>query len=297
MNSGFYKRRRGVAEHIEARAIGFLVDGIHDFLSLKANLVIGNGFPLPAGVCLTSAAALHAVDPSFSERTYRRKLNYLEKIGWLKSWKTAGKRGNYPVLLCRASVHDLAGNEYRVNGAETTDWRNPVYEPVRDVSASCPGDGRDLSAYREGREIGEERKEKKARPRAAKPAAPAEPRYQPFVDFAYRSFEVKHGQKPAWGGKDFNGLKALLNRNQTLTPAELERRWEHYLASTESFTVKQGGSLAYFCSKFDAFISGPIMEKGKLNDHGIGNRRGRTSGAVAPAPGKYSNSKPTQLPN
>jgi hypothetical protein len=94
--------------------------------------------------------------------------------------------------------------------------------------------------------------------RAAKPAAPGDPRFQPFVDFAYRSFEAKHGQKPTWNGKDFNGLKALLKRNPNLTPAELERRWAHYAGSTEPFTAKQGDSLAYFCAKFDSFIDGPI---------------------------------------
>jgi len=175
VTDGFYKRRRGVAEHIESRAISFLEDGIHDYLNLKANLVIGNGYSLPAGVCLTSAAALHAVDPSISERTYRRKLEHLAKIGWIKSWKIRGKHGNFPVILCRASVHDLSGNEYRVNGAETTDWRNPVYEPVREVSTSCPRTDRELSADRELREVesGEKRKERK--PRAAKTAAPTDP--------------------------------------------------------------------------------------------------------------------------
>ena len=264
MTDGFYKRRRGVAEHIESRAISFLEDGIHDYLNLKANLVIGNGYSLPAGVCLTSAAALHAIDPSFSERTYRRKLEHLEKIGWLKSWKIPGKHGNFPVVLCRASVHDLSGNEYRVNGTETTDWRNPVYEPVREASTSCPRADRELSADRELREV--EKGEKKAK--AAKTAPPADPRYQSFFDFAYKSFQLKHnGQPPTWTGKDQKQLQNLLRGKgmEGLPLQELKRRWENYARSTEGFTLKQGLSLAHFCTHLDAFISGPPAEKGKTD--------------------------------
>jgi hypothetical protein len=95
--------------------------------------------------------------------------------------------------------------------------------------------------------------------RAAKPARPADPRSKAFVDFASRSYQRKHGQAPNWTGKDSQNLTALLRQNQTLTPSELERRWNHYTASTEPFTEKQGDSLAYFCTKFDSFIDGPIL--------------------------------------
>lgn len=137
-NAGYYKRRRGVLEHIEADVIDLLEDGIHDYLNLKANLVIGNGYSIPAGVCFTSAPALHAhCRRRVSERTVQRMLEHLEEIKWIKTWTVPGKRGNYPVLVCRASVHDLAGNEYRVNADATTDWRHPVYEPVGEVSGNC----------------------------------------------------------------------------------------------------------------------------------------------------------------
>lgn len=79
---------------------------------------------------------------------------------------------------------------------------------------------------------------------ATKPARPAEPRFQAFVNFAFRSYERKHGQAPNWTGKDFKNLTDPLDRNPTLAPAELERRWNHYTASTEPFTTKQGDSLA-----------------------------------------------------
>lgn len=151
MSKGFYKRRRGALEHIEAGAIDLLDDGIHDYLSMKANLVIGSGYKLPAGVVMTSAVALHSRCKCISERTIQRRLNHMEEIGWLKfsPWRIPGKRGNYPVVICRASVHDLSGNEYRVNGQKTIDWHCPVYEPVDEVSVSRPLTVGEVSGNRE----------------------------------------------------------------------------------------------------------------------------------------------------
>jgi len=162
MNEGFYKRRRGVVEHIEAGTIDLLENGIHDYLSLKANLVIGNGYALPAGIVSTSAPALRSYCKRVSERTLQRILNHLERIGWLKLWKNPnGKHGNYLALICRASVHDLSGNEYRVSGEKTTDWRHPVYEPVGELSGSCPEVVRNLSGLRELREENREKRRDK----------------------------------------------------------------------------------------------------------------------------------------
>lgn len=156
---GFYKRRRAVVEHIEAGTIDLLEDGIHDYLSLKANLLIGSPSSIPAGVCFTSAPAIHAHCKRVSERTIQRCLEHLEAIDWLKTWKTPGKRGNYPTLLCRASVHDLSGNEYRVNAEATTDWRHPVYDPVGELSGKCRHSVFNLAGNRELRkESKEERK-------------------------------------------------------------------------------------------------------------------------------------------
>ena len=255
MSGGYYKRRRGIVEHIESGAIDLLESGIHDYLLLKANLVIGSKFPLPPGVCMTSAPAIHAYCRRVSERTIQRCLNHLEALDFIKTWRIPGKRGNFPVLVCRASVHDLSGMEYRINGAETKDWRYPVIEPVGELSGTCRGAVQGLAGYRE---VDKERREKKP---AAKPAPPADPRYQPFVDFAFKTFHVQHGQKPTWGMKDFSNLKALLKRTTNLNPEELTRRWTDYLASTEAFTVKQGGSLAYFCTHFDSFMAGPIFKR------------------------------------
>ena len=165
MSEGFYKRRRGIIEHIEAGSIDLLESGIHDYLSLKANLLIGSSCSIPVGVCFTSAPAIHAHCKRVSERTIQRCLEHLESIGWLRTWKTPGKRGNYPTLLCRASVHDLTGNEYRINGEKTVDWRHPVYEPVGEVSGKCRHSGGALSGHREGRQEKREKRQKQHHPK------------------------------------------------------------------------------------------------------------------------------------
>jgi hypothetical protein len=168
MSAGFYKRRRGILEHIEAQTVDLLESGIHDYLNLKANLLIGSPCSIPLGICLTSAPAIHVHCRCVSQRTIQRCLEHLEAIGWLKRWPIRGKRGNYPVLLCRASVHDLSGNEYRINGEKTTDWQHPVYEPVGEVSGSRPDSVGTLSGYREQREKSREKKET----RRPKPSVP-----------------------------------------------------------------------------------------------------------------------------
>jgi hypothetical protein len=258
---GFYKRRRGILEHLEAGRINLIDLAVHDYLNLKANLLIGSTSSIPPGICITSAIAIHAVCPGqISEKAIQRSLKHIEQIGWIKRWNVAGKRGNYPILVCRASVHDLSGNEYRINGEETTDWRYPKWSPVGDASASREIADPLLSIHREKRVDSREKKNP-----AAKPAWPADPRYQPFLDFAYTAFEAKHGRKPVWQAKDWKSLKTVLAAAPDLGLPELQTRWQNYLASTEAFTVKQGGSLAYFCSHADSFIAGPIFEKGKSN--------------------------------
>jgi len=268
MNSGFYKRRRGILEHLEAGKISLLDLAIHDYLNLKANLVIGNSSAIPPGICITSSVAIHATCPrQISERAVQRSLEHLESIGWIKRWNERGKRGNYPVLVCRCSVHDLSGNEYRVNGEKTTDWRHPVREPVGELSPLGPKADAELSGNRE------RRSKKGEKNPAAKTAPPADPRFQPFFEFAYEAFRTKHDQPPTWGGKDKNNLKQFLKEQPGILLSEWERRFGNYLDSTERFIKGRGCGLAYFVTNFDAFRDGPILAfTGGTNGKGRTNR-------------------------
>jgi len=292
MSSGFYKRRRGILEHLENGTIGLLDLAIHDYLCLKINAIRGSECSIPAGVVFTSSAAIYAVCPrEVSERTVRRSLEHLDKIGWIKRWTTPGKHGNYPVLVARASVHDLSGNEYRVNAEATTDWRFPVYVSGEESASTRRGGGRGLSANREERV--ENREERKGPPPnkklsqdhapaasseweklrleknpAPKKLAPFTQRFQSFVSFAFQSFQAKHGRKPLWQTKDYSALAKLLKTfsADALPLDHLKTLWNHFTASTEVFTSRQGDSLSYFASNIDKFADGPItVAQGKAN--------------------------------
>ena len=79
---------------------------VHDYLNLKANLLIGSHTSILPGVCITSAVAIHAVCPGqISEKAIQRSLKKLRRIGWIRTWHVPGKHSNYPVLVCRASIH------------------------------------------------------------------------------------------------------------------------------------------------------------------------------------------------
>lgn len=112
-------------------------------------------------------------------------------------------------------------------------------------------------------------------------------RHQEFIEFAYKAFQGKFGQKPTWLAKDWTALSNLLKSNFTLELLEFGRRWQNYIESTEAFTVKQGFSLCYFCSKFDTFLHGPLHEK---NNSAIG----RGLNAIAPDP-ERSKHKPKRF--
>lgn len=215
MSQGFYKRRHGIVEHLESGAISLLDLAVHGYLNLKANLIVGNGAAVPAGVCITSAAAIHATYPKqISERAIQRSLSHLEEIAWIKPWRKRGQSGKYPILIVRSSIHDLSENEYRVNAELTTDWRRPVYEHVAECAQDCP---ETVTPIR--KERSENREVRGTSPTAAQP--PSDPRHKLFVDFATAAFEESFKQKPSWLTKDFAQLANLLKKNPTLSLEEL----------------------------------------------------------------------------
>ncbi len=133
----------------------------------------------------------------------------------------------------------------------------------------------------------ETRNEKEKKTRVTKTVTPPDSRFQPFFSHAFESYRAKHGRAPIWSGKDRNGLKSLL-KGQSIKSLPLERLqtlWQSYLDSTEVFTVKQGGSLAYFCSNLDKFSDGPMLAgKGNSNGRDINEAVATTMrGAIANA--------------
>jgi hypothetical protein len=241
--------RPGIEEHLVRGAMSLCEFGIYALIHLQADY--------RTGIWRGSAPRILATAPrGASLRKIQRALEHFEVLGYLKSFRVQGARGNTAYLIDKFTVRSGALKGYRVNAAKSESWQRPVYEIVADddtvpvAESVAEHDALSRSKKKEVRE--------KKNP-AAKPAPPADPRFQPFLAFSFGAFELKHGQRPTWTGRDFKALSAMLAGNKGLEPAELERRFRNYLASTEPFTQKQGDSLAYFCAHTDSFLGGPIM--------------------------------------
>lgn len=272
--SGFYKRRRGVLEHLEAGRISLLDLAVHDLICLRANAVVGNGSAIPSGVWFGSATAIHALCPrEISERAIQRSLQHLENIGWIKRWMTPGKHGNYPILIARYSVAELSGKEYIVTADATTDWQHPKLECVTESSSLRGIPVTRAAPYREKRSkkrpitdsitesVTEDSSAQKAAPRRAIASLSTDKTdekklsQRALSDAASRLFAEKHqGKKPTWPPKHFVQLAALLRIRPDITVSEFSERYANFLDSPIPFHRQQGGSLAFFCSNYDAFI-------------------------------------------
>jgi hypothetical protein len=183
----------------------------------------------------------------------------------LKSFRAQGARGNTPYLIDKFTVRSGALKGYRVNASKSESWQRPFYELVAEVVTeddAVPVAEHDALSRSKKKEVREKKNP------AAKPAPLADPRFQPFLDFAFKTFEQKHGQKPTWAGRDFKSLSTMLASNKGLEPAELERRFRNYLGSTEPFTQKHGDALWYFCAHADSFLAGPIMADQRKGTNG-----------------------------
>lgn len=88
-----------------------------------------------------------------------------------------------------------------------------------------------------------------------------DPRREPFIEFATRSFEARHGQAPAWTGRDFNALRELLRKLPDLSADELRRRWNNFEGSDEAYIATQRLSLYFFSTNLDRFIAGPVTAR------------------------------------
>jgi hypothetical protein len=267
----FVKYRCGVCEHLENGTISLLDLAVHVYLCLTANGQKGSGSTIPPGIVFSSSRKIHALCPKdISERAVRRSLEHLERIGWVRRWAVKGRRGNYPILLARFSVHDVSGNEWRVKAEDTTDWRDPVLIPAADR----PRDGHDLSPLKELRS-----KEGRRNPKtsAAKPVPPtADPRHRVVFHGCYQAFKAKNGQPPTWGKKDAGRLATFLKEHPAMSAEEINRRYTNLLDSTARFFAEKGDSLFYLLNNFDVFAKGPLKEK-------AGSHGGKLSGSALDA--------------
>jgi hypothetical protein len=241
--NGFLPLRRGLWEHVR--------DGRMTITEALAFIYICSQADTRNGIWKGSAKSLSG-ELGIPERTARDVLEKMEHGDYIRRFAVPGRHVCYPILIHKFPISQGEHNGEHLNALESS---RPADLAYFSREHGVEQDGVHGAAQRI-LDTGDKR-----RTRAAKSVAPADPRYQPFVDSAFESFSRKHGQPPTWGDRDFANLKSLLGKNKSLTLAELRRRWTHYLSSTEPFTVKQGGSLAYFCTHFDSFMAGPILER------------------------------------
>jgi hypothetical protein len=272
--NGFLPLRRGIWEHLR--------DGRMSVMECLAFIYICSQADTRSGVWKGSAKSLSG-EIGIPERTARDVLEKMEHGDYIRRFAIPGRHICYPILIHKFPITQGEHNGEHLNATEST---SPADLRYFSREQSVEQDGEHGVEHGAAQRRSENR-DKRRKPRAAEPAAPADPRFQPFVDYAYKTFQGKHGQRPNWNGRDFKTLKALLGENQTITAAELERRWNHYAQSTEPFTAKQGDSLAYFCAKFDSFIDGPIFTQPKgVNRNGkptLGDNLRTTLGAMRAA--------------
>lgn len=255
--NGFAPIRRGLWEHLR--------DGRMSPFEALAFIYICSQADTRTGVWKGSAGALVA-ELGFHPRTARDLLERMEHGGYIRRFVSQGMRHCYPILIHKFPITQGEHNGEVLDALSST--KQDGCMELRYISCEVHGEvhGK-VHASQRRIENREKRREKKP---AAKPARPTDPRHQPFVDFAHRTFEAKYAAKPSWQGKGWKGLHNLLASNKSLGSEELQTRWQNYLASTEAFTAKQGGSLAYFCTHADSFISGPILaQKGVANGKDI----------------------------
>lgn len=160
---GWYPRDRQIYELLETREMNLFDLAVHDFVSGNAQTKVDPDSNLPPGVWVGSASKIVALTGrQEEERRIRRSLEKLERLGLMQRFSKKGKRGDYPILIHGFIVRDSAGNSYRINARETTSWKDPKLEPVREggkvASATRPGTVRDASGFLQ--EVKIERREK-----------------------------------------------------------------------------------------------------------------------------------------
>lgn len=241
--------RLGIADYLLRGEISLFEFGVYTLIHLQADYSSGRWHG-------SAPRIAHTAPRGADLRKIQRAIEHLADLRLLKPFTVHGRRGNYPVLINKFTVRSGALRGLRLNALDSTDWKHPRYE------ACAESDAEDAPTHKK-------EKETKERKNAAKP--PADSRYGPFLEFAKSAYGVKHGEPPTWDcfGKDGAALSAFLRRAPHVTPEEWQTRLANYFDSTEAFTLKQGGSLSYFVSRFDTFAAGPILEgKGKSNGTG-----------------------------
>lgn len=128
MANGFTIIRRGLLDHLESGSLSLPDLGVYLILHLQCDF--------RTGIWIGSAEKIRVACPrSTTIRAIQKSISRLRKIGFVKTFSTRGKRGNYPLILDKYVVQSGALTGRRLNASLTTDWRRPVYEAGADRDA------------------------------------------------------------------------------------------------------------------------------------------------------------------
>lgn len=123
LRNGFAKIRSGLEEHLIAGRIGFFEAGVYLTIHIQADF--------RRGVWIGSAPRLLATAPrGASLRSVQRALEQLAEIGFLRTFRTHGARGNYTVLIHKYEPQFGALRGTRLNALASENWSRPIYERV-----------------------------------------------------------------------------------------------------------------------------------------------------------------------
>jgi len=252
-SNGFLQLRRGLWEHVRDARLS--ITGALAFIYICSEADTRNG------VWKGSAKSLSG-ELGIPERTARDVLEKMEHGDYIRRFAVPGRHSCYPILVHKFEITQGEHDGEQLNALES---KSPAELSYFSREQSVEQNGEHGAAQRRSKNR-EERIEK--RKKAAPP--PADPRFGPFLEFAKGSFEAKHKRPPTWDcfGKDGSALAAFLRRAPHVTLDVWQTHISSFLESTEPFTLKQGGSLSYFVSRFDTFASGPILTVQKGNRNG-----------------------------
>lgn len=106
--------------------MSFADEGFHDILSHLANA--------GTGILWTNAAQL-ALRLNKTRKLMQHFLCRLERKGYIKKFSKARSRERYPILIDKYRCTVMPQKGMVLNAEKSTDWRNPVYEPLSSTLA------------------------------------------------------------------------------------------------------------------------------------------------------------------
>lgn len=115
--------RLGIGEHLLRGDMGFFDLGVYTTIHLQADF--------STGIWRGSAERLLATAPrGVSLRQIQRTLKHFTGLGYLKSFRKNGERGNTPYLIDKFTVRSGARSGHRLNAAKSESLQELCYELV-----------------------------------------------------------------------------------------------------------------------------------------------------------------------